>query len=534
MSHKLSSTKVLASLMVAASAAALMAAPAVAQQAADTSRLDVVIITATQREEDLQKVAVSAVAMPEDQVSAVFSSGEDVVALAARVPALYAESSNGRVAPRFYIRGLGNTDFDLAASQPVSIIMDDVVQENVVLKSFPIFDVDRIEVYRGPQGTLFGRNTTAGIVRFTSKKPTEEFDYNAQASYGSYGTKTFDGGIGGEIVPGVQVRGSMLYQHRDDWIDNTLLAGDDNLGGFDELAGRFQVALKPTDALDILLNVHGRDLDGTAAVFRANVLGPDGKLNNNYDRDRVTYNQGGNNPQSYNAWGGSANIGYDFGDITLTSITGYESANGYSRGDIDGGVAGVDPNGYFIPFESDTQDSIDKLGQVTQEFRFASDTAGPLQWQTGAYYFDSAFTVTTVGPSGFPPPATLKHENTSWAVFGQLSYDLTDALTITGGLRYTDDEKKLTVPANTTNDRKISDDHVSWDLSAMYDITQDFSVFARVADGFRGPSIQGRDVAFFNPPSLAQSETVMSYEAGFKSTLFDSLRLNAAVFTYEV
>ncbi|RYY92102.1 MAG: TonB-dependent receptor, partial [Alphaproteobacteria bacterium] len=209
MSHKLSSTKLLASLMVAASAAALMAAPAVAQQTAD-SRLDVVIITATQREEDLQKVAVSAVAMPEDQVSAVFSSGEDVVALAARVPALYAESSNGRVAPRFYIRGLGNTDFDLAASQPVSIIMDDVVQENVVLKSFPIFDMDRIEVYRGPQGTLFGRNTTAGIVRFTSKKPTEEFDYNAQASYGSYGTKTFDGGIGGEIVPGVQVRGSML------------------------------------------------------------------------------------------------------------------------------------------------------------------------------------------------------------------------------------------------------------------------------------------------------------------------------------
>ena len=111
--------------------------------------------------------------MPDDQVAAVFSAGEDVVALAARVPALYAESSNGRVAPRFYIRGLGNTDFDLAASQPVSIIMDDVVMENVVLKSTPLFDVERVEVYRGPQGTLFGRNTTAGIVRFTSVKPTE-------------------------------------------------------------------------------------------------------------------------------------------------------------------------------------------------------------------------------------------------------------------------------------------------------------------------------------------------------------------------
>ena len=237
-------------------------------------------------------------------------------------------------------------------------------------------------------------------------------------------------------------------------------------------------------------------------------------------------------PQSYNAWGGSANIAYDFGDIKLTSITGYESANGYSRGDIDGGVAGVGPG--FIPFDSDTQDSIDKLGQTTQELRLASDTAGPLQWQTGVYYFDSAFTVTTVGPSGFPPPATLKHANTSWAVFGQVSYDFTDALTVTGGVRYTDDDKDLTVAAAPVNNVSISDDHVSWDVSAMYDITPDFSVFARVADGFRGPSIQGRDIAFFNPPSVAQSETVISYEAGFKSTLFDSFRLNAAAFTYEV
>ena len=79
--------------------------------------------------------------------------------------------SNGRVAPRFYIRGLGNTDFDLAASQPVSIVMDEVVMENVVLKSFPLFDVEQVEVIRGPQGTLFGRNTTAGIVKFDSVKP---------------------------------------------------------------------------------------------------------------------------------------------------------------------------------------------------------------------------------------------------------------------------------------------------------------------------------------------------------------------------
>jgi iron complex outermembrane receptor protein len=526
--------QLLLALMSAASASALLAAPALAQTAATDSKLDVIIITANQREENLQDVPVSAASLSSDEISSIFSSGDDVVSLAARVPALYAESSNGRVAPRFYIRGLGNTDFDLAASQPVSVIMDDVVMENVVLKSTPIFDVDRVEVYRGPQGTLFGRNTTAGIIRFTSRRPTEATEARLAASYGTYGTATVDAAVGGTLMPGVQVRASGLWQHRDDWINNTLVSGEENLGGYDETAGRLQVAFKPTDALDVLLNVHGRELDGTAAVFRANVIttGTNG-LNANYDRDTVTFNQGGGNPQSYSGWGTSANIAYDFGDMVLTSITAYETTNGLSRGDIDGGVAGVGPG--FIPFDSDTQDSIDDLDQTTQEFRLASDTGGPLTWQTGAYFFDADFTVTTVGPFGFPPSTTVTHSNKAWAVFGQASYAVNDALSVTGGLRYTDDDKDFSVAAAPSNNISISDEHVSWDLSAMYALNDDMSVYARIADGFRGPSIQGRNVAFFAPPSAAQSETVISYEAGFKSTLLnDTLRFNAAAYTYEV
>ncbi len=532
--RKRSGRTLIAALLAASSAVALLAAPAVAQtQPADNSRLDVIIITANQREENIQDVPVSAASLPQDQIEAIFSSGEDVLALAARVPALYAESSNGRVAPRFYIRGLGNTDFDLAASQPVSIVMDDVVMENVVLKSTPIFDVDRVEVYRGPQGTLFGRNTTAGIVRFTSVKPSEDFDARAQASAGSFGSLTFDGAVGGAIAPGINARAAVLFQHRDDWINNTLTAGDDDIGGYDEFAGRLQVALEPIENLDVLLNMHVRKLEGTSAIFRANAIttGTNG-LNANYERDTVSFNQGGGNRQAYTGWGTSANVSYDFGDMRLTSITAYEGTEGSGRGDIDGGVAGTGPG--FIPFDADTQDSIDDLDQVTQEVRLASDTGGPLSWQVGAYYFDSEFTVTTVGPSGFPPPATLTHGNQAWAVFGQASYDVTEQFSVTGGLRYTKDEKDLTVLGATANNRNISDDHVSWDLSGMYALTPDVSVYARVAEGFRGPTIQGRDVAFFAPPSLANSETVLSWEAGVKSFIGDSLRLNAALFTYEV
>ena len=136
--------------------------------------LDQVVITAQRREENLQEVPIAVSVLRDEILANALEGSADIRSLALRAPGLYAESSNGRVAPRFYIRGLGNVDFDLAASQPVSILFDEVVQENVVLKSFPLFDIAQVEVLRGPQGTLFGRNTPAGAVKFTSAKPTHD------------------------------------------------------------------------------------------------------------------------------------------------------------------------------------------------------------------------------------------------------------------------------------------------------------------------------------------------------------------------
>ena len=118
-----------------------------------------ITVTAQKREENIQDVPISVTNFDADDLALLYTGGGDVKTLSARAPSLLLESSFGRAFPRFYIRGLGNTDFDLAASQPVSIIMDDVVMENVVLKSTPIFDVDRVEVYRGPQGTLDRKST---------------------------------------------------------------------------------------------------------------------------------------------------------------------------------------------------------------------------------------------------------------------------------------------------------------------------------------------------------------------------------------
>ena len=157
-------------------ATAAWAAPAAAQDAstapvAEDSGLGDIVVTAQRREESLQDVPVAVSVLSGNTLDAITSTGSDVRVLAGRVPSLNIESSFGRTFPRFYIRGLGNTDFDLNASQPVSVVYDDVVLENPILKGFPIFDLDRIEVLRGPQGTLFGRNTPAGIVKFDTVKP---------------------------------------------------------------------------------------------------------------------------------------------------------------------------------------------------------------------------------------------------------------------------------------------------------------------------------------------------------------------------
>ncbi|WP_165189464.1 TonB-dependent receptor [Caulobacter soli] len=513
------------------------AAPAFAQDNSAVT-LDDVIVTAQKRAENIQEVPVSVATMSGEKLDALFAAGEDILALSSRVPGLFVESSNGRAAPRFYIRGLGNTDFDLAASQPVSVIMDDVVMENVVLKSTPIFDVDQVEVLRGPQGTLFGRNTTAGIVKFDSVKPSQTFKANGTVTYGSYGSWTAEGGVGGPLVEGkLAGRIAVLGQHRDDYIDNTFTHKTNAMGGYDEYAIRGQLLWTPTEDLSVLLAAHNRSLDGTAAIFRANILTKgSNKINGNFDRDSVFYNGGGDNPQKYDGNGESIKIDYKLNGATLTSISAYETTNGYSRGDIDGGVANFGtptPNTGpgIIPFDSDTKDGIDDLDQYTQELRLASDTNGPLSWQVGGYYFKSDMLLTT--DAGFAK-ATLNHKNTAWAGFGQLAYQVTPALKITGGARYTDDKKTMTVVGSTAPRIEVSDSKVSWDLSAFYDVTSDVSLYARAAHGFRGPTIQGRDVVFGNPASVAQSETIQSYEVGFKSELLDRrIRFNGAAFTYE-
>jgi iron complex outermembrane receptor protein len=329
---------------------------------------------------------------------------------------------------------------------------------------------------------------------------------------------------------------SVFSLNRSNWIDNSFTGESDALGENQDLAFRAQLLFQPGDNFSALVNLHWRDYDGTSEIFRANVLttGSEG-LNSNFDRDVVAFDEGDNNPQTAKQTGGSLKLDWDFSDaMTLTSITAFESAEDASLGDIDGG----NPAGPgFIPFQSATRDSIDDLNQFSQELRLSSDASDELFWQAGLYYFDDEYEVIT--EPFFVEGTTRLHTNTAWAAFGQFSYDMSSAWNLTAGVRYTDDQKDLKDPSSNVGlpvtPVSVEDDQVSWDISLMYSSSDNLSYYGRIANGFRGPSIQGRDIAFFGSPSTATSETITSAEIGFKSTLNGSrVRLNGAIFYYQV
>ncbi len=530
------------------------AAPAFADDTADTeTRLSKVTVSAQRIEESQQDVPISLTQIADEKLDVLSSGGADVRFLSARVPSVIAESSFGRAFPRFYIRGFGNTDFDLNATQPVSLVYDDVPYESPILKGFPVFDLDDIEVLRGPQGTLFGRNTPGGIIKFDSKKPTDEFDAYAKLAYGTYNTTEFEGAVGGRVDKALAVRASMLYQYRDDYVDNAFTGQKDAYEGFNELAGRVQLLFTPFDNdFSALLNVHARNNNSSARLFRANIIdaGKTG-LGSNWDRDTVYFD--GKNGLNQDAWGVTLTMKKSLNEaVDLTYVYGREKASVSSIGDIDGGY-GASYMGYygpgFIPFNSETGGSVDDLTQTTHELRLAFDDGRPVTGQAGFFFFDEEVSISSISLDTFSPGhplnglATRDGSTQSFALFGSLSWDITDKLTVSGGARFTDEDKSFTVerilsPSGGGALGPISgetgDENVSWDVSATYSYTDDVNLYARIAKGFRGPSIQGR-LVFGDTVSEADSETVISYEAGVKSELFNNrLRANVGAFYYTV
>lgn len=541
-------------LALALTAAALPAqaqAPGAADPPAVPGQLDTVIVTAQRRAENIKDVPMSISTIRDEQLDILTAGGRDIRILATRAPSLHVESDFGRSFPRFYVRGLGNVDFDMNASQPVSLVFDDVVQESALLKGFPLFDIDQVEVLRGPQGSLFGRNSPAGVVKFESVKPGRKEEGYLNVALGNYGIKNADGAWNQPLGERWAARISLLSQHRDNRVDNPRPgAPTGRFEGYHDNAARLQLLYQPGPHFSALLNVQARDMNGRATVFRANIIRRGSNaLVAGFDYGALPTD--GVNRQELDSKGASARLRWVLGDWTVQSISAWESVNFFSRGDVDAGYGALaaPPMGPgTIPFTAETADGLPRHKQLTQEVRAVSHFAGPLNWIAGLYYFSEeiqvdSFNYDTLAGNKQNAYALQLQQSRSWAAFGSLSCAATPALKLRAGLRYTDDARDLTAARTMAAPGAIlvgplraapQSSNTSWDASAAYEFSRASTVYARVATGYRAPSIQGR-ILFGNSISVANAEHALSWEAGLKQDLFERrARASLNLFRYTV
>jgi iron complex outermembrane receptor protein len=525
---------------VALGLAGLLAAPAAVAQ--EELFLEEIIVTAQKREQTLSDVPAAVSAITGDLVRDYIGGAQDIRALAARVPGLNIETSNGRTQPRFYLRGLGNIDFDVNANQPVAMIFDEISLENNTLRSLPLFDIQRIEVLKGPQGSLFGRNTNAGVIKIDSVRPSAERNGYFIASYGSRETFITEAASNFTLTDSLMMRASLKYQERGKWIDNTYNGPGDDFGAFDEFAWRLQFLWEPSDSFSGHLKLHGFKQDGSDPnVFYANAIqvGTSG-LRPEFNEKIASHDFGDIATLDLDHYGGALNLKWTFANgMQLTSITGYDTVENFQSADVDGGEISFDPAdigrlGKQVFFGVATGDGLDDLEQFSQEFRLSGE-ADRLFYQVGFYYFDEDFDLLNQSFHFPPESALVSQQTTSWALFGQAQYELSDAWSLTVGGRWTDDKKDLQVgPAVpdgivSADSISVSDDFFNWDVAANFDMNEDWTLYGRLATGSRGPVTLGR----FGFVSSARTEDTVSAEVGFKSRLMDGrARWNTSAYMF--
>jgi iron complex outermembrane receptor protein len=524
-----------------------MAAPAFAEESApvrqEAVQVGEVLVTAQRRTERVIDIPVS--------VSAL--AGATLKTLGVTQPTQLANVAPGvqfqNTGPTsvFNIRGITLNDYGDANEAPVAFYRDDVYIAALGGTQSQLFDINRVEIIRGPQGTLFGRNATGGLIAVFSNTPSKEFEADASLQYGSYNQVIAEGAVSGPITDRLRVRLAGQFNRDDGWQKN-LFTGT-RFAKTNTWAARGIADFDITSKLLATLNVHGGRVDNIspgyglrgrldpvtfdpcsdAAIVANQCVNYDGFRDPHPDPTHIYSEQRGPKTK-IDTYGLDGQLKYTGDGFDIVSITGYETTNKYYEEDGDGSPTALG----LAQYRADRR-------QISEEVR-ASGEWQRLKWVVGAYYFDEELTHGLFSlPQYIPLYGTYGLQNEfnqktqTGAVFGQVDYRVTDAITLTGGARYSSEKKSLVISddfaAPTYIDHEsVSVDKVTWKVGASWKFAPEWLTYANVSTGFKSPAfnttgtIQGGSKAS-NP------ESNTNYEAGLKGQMMDRrVQISAAAF----
>lgn len=520
--------------LLGAGAILLLAAP---NAFAQNEGVDEIIVTAQKRSENLQNVPITIAAFDAETLAATGAARlDDITRL---TPGLSVSSIGSGFVSYTYIRGAGTNVIDSGADPSVAYFVDEVYLAGTAGLQFDLLDVERIEVLKGPQGTLFGRNAAAGAIHVITSNPTSAFEANASLSAGDYGLFDARGGVSGPISSdGVwRYRLSAGHRERDAFTEN--LSGVDP-GYIDNYSARAQLQYSTPNLMamltaDYFTADNGMTNQFLSTAFSASILTPAAaaSLPPGQTFYRRYFDTDGYEEQDTGAL--TARVEWDLPFATLTSISAYRD-NEFSRFQDQDGTAA-----FAYTLQSEQHDR-----SFSQEFRL-SNSGDRIDWVAGLYYYhaetDRVDTIET-GPDFALPPAqnrTAIYDNDitvdSYAAFGQFTYRFTDALSATVGARYTVDEKEsrqsITPLLGAPFGVHLTPDWESFDpaFTLSYQASEDVMLYASARQGFKSGGFQSLPASAVIAGTVFEPERVRAYELGIRSRFMDNrLQINGSLF----
>ncbi|HEY0712125.1 MAG TPA: TonB-dependent receptor, partial [Polyangia bacterium] len=539
-------------------AAEVQAAPRSTANTPDALRA--VVVTAQRREESIQKVPTAISVMDGNNLvdAGIGRSAREVLDYVPNASA--GTQLHGR--PRWWIRGVGTGQQQLDFSNPVGFYLDDVYISNASATGFPLFDLERVEVLRGPQGTLWGKNTTGGAVSVVSRKPSfEQNDGYLKLDYGSFNDKLVQGASNGIIWANrLAVRGAFHYESRDGRFRN--LNNNQRAGEFQDGAARLQAVARITDELEATTNIHLRKYTTDGAITTTTGTGPGGTYRGDYapstDINAVSVNAPDHN--DIQQTGALLNLRWQRGGYALTSISGYERYKEEQLSDSDN-----------TPLEISRGWADSKSQQFSQEVRLTSPRDARISGVAGLFYFYESINRKNASgklPNGgapVPGPANyaltvFDHDTQSLAAFASTTVQIASWFNLTAGLRWTNESRELDIvrwtdaggatfsnvvnwwdpgsvssPLATVYDETPSKtwNNFTYDVTPTFDVGPDARLYFRFAHGIKSG---GFNTAATNRAALnvVEPERLNAYELGAKTSwLSRRLTANLAGFHYD-